>query len=109
MTYLLLKVLMTMSLLHAEGGISEKIFDYTVSAHGISVRVPSNGCTWRGSFSLEKAVHGGLRTVRFLREIPDQCRAYLPGGVSLRYSYAELGLEPSRPFFILNDLNSEGL
>lgn len=107
MSLLVLKVLMTFSLLHAEGTVPERLFDYTVSAGGIAVRVPSGGCTWRGSFVIEKGTVAGAPTVRFLRKWPDQCRAYLPGGVSLRFTHEELGLDPRRPFLILNELQSE--
>ena len=67
------------------------------------VRVDSNGCTQAADFELSVADTAPADiTVRRVRE--DLCKALVAEGVELRWTYADLGLEPGAPARILNPL-----
>lgn len=65
------------------------------------VRVGSNGCTSVSDFAV--SVTGGDPTeISIKREKPDLCRAIVPEGVELRWTYAELGLTAGVAARIMN-------
>ena len=67
------------------------------------VRVDSNGCTQAADF--EVSVSDNTPTEITLRRTkPDLCKALVPDGVELRWTYADLDLEPGTPARILNPL-----
>ena len=67
------------------------------------VRVDSNGCTQASDFEVSVDDHSPAKiTLRRLK--PDMCKALVPDGVDLRWTYADLGLEPGTPARILNPL-----
>lgn len=67
------------------------------------VRVDSNGCTSASDFELA-VTDGEPAEVTLKRTKPDNCRALLAEGVELRWTYADLGLEPGAPVRVLNPL-----
>jgi hypothetical protein len=67
------------------------------------VRVDSNGCTQASDFELS-VVDGAPAEITVRRVREDLCKALAPEGVELRWSYADLGLEPGAPARILNPL-----
>ena len=67
------------------------------------VRVDSNGCTQAADFELS-VVDGSPADVTVRRTREDLCKALAPDGVELRWTYADLGLEPGTPTRILNPL-----
>jgi len=56
------------------------------------VRVDSNGCTDASDFAVALA-EGDTTDVTLTRRTPDLCRALVPDGVELRWTYEDLGLE----------------
>lgn len=67
----------------------------------VIVRVGSNGCTRTSDFAVEVET-GTAVTLTFNREQPDVCRALVPDGVELRWSYEELGLTSGQAVAIRN-------
>jgi hypothetical protein len=66
-------------------------------------RVDSNGCTQASDFEVSVADKSPAQiTLRRIK--PDLCRAMIPDGVELRWTYADLGLEPGTPARIFNPL-----
>jgi len=70
-------------------------------AGGVIIRVGSNGCTRTQDFAVEVET-GATIALTFNREQPDVCRAFLPEGVELRWSYEELGLTAGQAVAIRN-------
>ena len=67
------------------------------------VRVDSNGCTQTADFELS-VVDGAPADITVRRVREDLCKALVAEGVELRWTYADLGLEPGAPARILNPL-----
>lgn len=67
------------------------------------VRVNSNGCTQASDFELS-VVDGAPADITVRRVREDLCKALVAEGVELRWTYADLGLEPGAPARILNPL-----
>ena len=64
-----------------------------VSANQITARVSSNGCTTKDFIGTDVRKSGeDSFTVGFYREKQDYCRANLPDGVALSWSFEELGI-----------------
>ncbi|WP_292089467.1 hypothetical protein [Brevundimonas sp.] len=66
-------------------------------------RVDSNGCTQASDFEVLVS-DGSPVEITLRRTKPDLCKALAPDGVELRWSYADLGLEPGTPARIMNPL-----
>ena len=56
------------------------------------VRADSNGCTSETAFAVHIADSDGPAQISLTRQSPDLCKALVPDGVELRWTYAELGL-----------------
>ena len=56
------------------------------------VRVDSNGCTQASDFSVS-VTDGEPAEISLVRDKPDLCKALVPDGVELRWTYEQLGLE----------------
>lgn len=67
----------------------------------VLVRVGSNGCTQTSDFAVEVA-DGETVDLTFTREKPDMCKALVPEGVELRWTYAELGLSSGKAVVVRN-------
>lgn len=67
----------------------------------VIIRVGSNGCTRTSDFAVQVET-GASVALTFNREQPDMCRAIVPEGVELRWSYQELGLVSGQAVAIRN-------
>lgn len=82
---------------------AEAIREARFADGALVVRVDSNGCTQASDF--EVAVADNTPTEITLRRTKqDLCKALAPDGVELRWTYADLGLEPGTPARIVNPL-----
>jgi hypothetical protein len=82
---------------------AEAIREARFADGALVARVDSNGCTQASDF--EVSVSDGSPTEITLRRTKqDLCKALVPNGVELRWTYANLGLEPGTPARILNPL-----
>ncbi|RYG19318.1 MAG: hypothetical protein EON96_03230 [Caulobacteraceae bacterium] len=82
---------------------AEAIREARFANGALVARVDSNGCTQASDFEL--SVSDNTPTEITLRRTkPDLCKALVPNGVELRWTYADLGLEPGTPARILNAL-----
>ena len=83
---------------------TETIFRYAIGSAGIAFQVNSGGCTDKNSFVVEKSLDGNQTKLTLVRMVPDYCKARLPGGVIVLYSFEELNLNPRSTFQIDNPL-----
>src|SRR5690606_7432732 len=70
----------------------------------LNVEVGSNGCTETSSFEV-KIKDGEPAELTLTRRTPDLCKALVPEGVTVSWTYAELGLEPGQPVRVLNPIS----
>jgi hypothetical protein len=103
--------LLSMSIV-AEERVIEELLGVTVSEDGITFQVASYGCTQKGHFSFErKEVFEALgpmlpafelnHFITLFRNKADLCKALIPSGISIFYSFEELGVEYGK-FYIEN-------
>ena len=80
----------------------EPVFAVSSAYEAISIRVSSNGCTTRADFTFYVERRGGGAAVAFARTKPDNCRSFARGYAEIVFPFAELGVEPQTPLFLLN-------
>lgn len=80
---------------------AETVYGARFDERGLTLRVPSNGCTRKEHFSLR--VSPGRETrVLAVRTRPDLCKALVRGGVEVTWSHAELGIRRGALVRIMN-------
>lgn len=93
----------------AEGSQWDREFGYVLGA-GVNPRGPdvsitavSNGCTQKEHFQPTVRGRGEDRfDVGFRRTTQDNCKALMPEGRQMTWSFAELGIPPNARVMILN-------
>lgn len=70
----------------------------------MNVVVGSNGCTEASSFEV-KIKDGDPAELSLTRRAPDLCKALVREGVTVSWTYAELGLEAGQPVRVLNPIS----
>ena len=70
----------------------------------LNVVVGSNGCTEASSFEI-KIKDGDPAELSLTRRTPDLCRAIVREGVTVSWTYAELGLTPGAAVRVLNPIS----
>lgn len=66
------------------------------------VRVGSNGCTEATHFSFDLTDRDGFTEIAVRRTTPDLCKALVPEGVELSWSYDLLDLQPGTRLVLVN-------
>lgn len=72
--------------------------------HALTVRVASNGCTTKADFAFYVERKGEAVILAFGRKRVDACRTVARAHADLTFTWAELGLSPQTPVFLLNPL-----
>ncbi|HBY44092.1 MULTISPECIES: hypothetical protein [unclassified Brevundimonas] len=70
----------------------------------LNVVVGSNGCTEASSFEV-RIKDADPAELTLVRRTPDMCRALVPEGVTVSWTYAELGLEAGQPVRVINPIS----
>jgi hypothetical protein len=86
-------------------GELEPLFDAMAGREGLTIRVASAGCTARPDFAFYVERRAGAVSVAFARRHVDVCKA-APGQTEITFSWAELGVVPGTPVFLLNPMAS---
>jgi len=87
-------------------GELEPLYAADAGRDAITIRVSSNGCTQKGDFAFFVERRGDAVTVAFGRKRIDTCRSFAMGRADLAFTWAELGLAPRTPVFLLNPLTA---
>ena len=82
---------------------AEAIREARFADGALVVRVDSNGCTQASDFEVAVADNNPVE-ITLRRTKQDLCKALVPNGVELRWTYADLGLDAGTPARILNPL-----
>ena len=82
----------------------EALYAARVGREALVIEVASNGCTAKPDFAFYVERAGEAATLSFARKRLDPCRSFAMGKTELSFTWAELGLDPRRPVFLLNPL-----
>ncbi len=85
-------------------GELEPLYSAEAGREAITIRVASNGCTKKEDFAFFLDHRGEAVTLAFGRRRVDVCRSFAMGHADLTFTYAELGVAPRTPLFLLNPL-----
>ena len=84
----------------------EPLYSALAGREGLTIRVASNGCTARPDFAFYVERRGGQATLAFARKHVDPCKSFAMGKAEIAFTWAELGLDPKAPDFILNPMTA---
>lgn len=77
----------------AGGGKGENLYGSLVTASDtVVITAYSGGCTSKDSFRADASRDDGVYRIQFDRVRPDLCKALVPDGVELTWTFAELGM-----------------
>jgi hypothetical protein len=82
----------------------EPVYAAKAGRDGLTLRVASNGCTQKPDFAFYVEKKGEAVEIAFARTRIDPCKSFAQGATELSFSWAELGLAPRTPVFLLNPL-----
>ena len=85
-------------------GELEPVYAATAGREAIIISVASSGCTAKADFAFYVERKGSAVTLAFARKKLDRCKSFAMGRTELAFTWAELGLEPRSPVFLLNPL-----
>jgi hypothetical protein len=82
----------------------EPLYGAAAGREGITIQVASNGCTNKADFAAYVERKESMVTVSFGRKRIDTCKSFAMGKTELSFTWAELGVAPRTPVFLLNPL-----
>jgi hypothetical protein len=84
----------------------EPLYSAQAGREALTIRVSSNGCTVKADFAFYEERRSGAVTLAFARKRVDMCRSFAMGQQEIAFSWAELGIDPRTPVFLLNPLTT---
>jgi hypothetical protein len=84
----------------------EPLYSAVPSKDALILRVASNGCTAKPDFTFYLERRAGAVTIAFARKRVDMCRSFAMAQQEISFSWAELGVDPKTPVFLLNPLTA---
>lgn len=83
------------------------VYGVTVSAAGVTVRVPAGACVRKSDFTVAVLKREPQSMVLFTPKRPEGCGTVGPGHTDLTYTLDDLGLKPGEGFILANPLAAE--
>jgi hypothetical protein len=83
------------------------IYGVTVSAAGVTVRVPASACVRKSDFTVAVLRRDPQSMVLFTPKRPQGCGPVGPGHTDLTYALNDLGLKSGESFILANPLAVE--
>jgi hypothetical protein len=84
----------------------EPLYSAVASRDALTVHVASNGCTAKPDFAFYVERRSGSVTIAFGRKRVDMCRSLVMARQEIAFSWAELGVDPKTPVFLLNPITA---
>ncbi len=84
----------------------EPVYSARAGRETLTFEVASNGCTQKADFAFYVERGGAVVTLSLARKRLDPCRSFAMGKTALIFTWAELGLDPQAPVFLLNPLSA---
>lgn len=78
----------------------EPLYSANAGPDSLTIKVASNGCTAKPDFAFYVERRAGTVALAFGRKHVDVCKA--AGEAEIAFTWAELGLDPKAPVFLLN-------
>lgn len=91
---------------HGPYGELEPLYAAVAGREALTISVASNGCTAKADFAFYLERRGGEVSVAFARKRVDTCKSFAMGRTEIAFPWAELGLDPRTPVFLLNPVTS---
>ena len=82
----------------------EPLYRADAGREAIVIAVASNGCTTKADFAFYVERRGDALSLAFGRKRIDSCKSFAMGRSELTFTWAELGVAPRTPVFLLNPL-----
>jgi len=82
----------------------EPLYRADAGREALIIAVASNGCTAKADFAFHVERRGEAVTLAFARKRLDTCQSFAMGKTDLSFTWAELGVAPLTPVFLLNPL-----
>lgn len=82
----------------------EPLYNADAGREALTISVASNGCTAKADFAVHVETKGQATTVAFARKRLDTCKSFAMGKTNISFTWAELGVAPRTPVFLLNPL-----
>jgi hypothetical protein len=82
----------------------EPVYGVIAGPTGITVRMPSNGCTKKADLTVAVSTNPPRPLILVARKHPDTCQSFAAGRAEITYAYSELGLKAGQPFSFANPL-----
>ena len=82
----------------------EPVYRADAGREALTISVASNGCTVKADFAFHVERRGEAVTLAFGRKRIDTCKSFAMGKTELTFTWAELGVPPNTPVFLLNPL-----
>lgn len=73
--------------------VAEALMGHFTTVGALNIQVRSGGCTLKKHFSFRKDFVGEVSKITFYRSHQDPCRARIPYGEILTFSFGELGFK----------------
>ena len=87
-------------------GELEPLYAAQAGREALTIRVASNGCTAKADFAFYVDRRGDGVGLAFARKHVDPCKSFVQGKTELVFNWAELGLAPRSPVFLLNPMSA---
>jgi hypothetical protein len=84
----------------------EPLYSAVAGKDGLTIQVSSNGCTAKDDIAFYLERRAGTVAVAFARRKVDTCRSFAMGKAEIAFTWAELGLAPRSPVFLLNPVTA---
>ena len=84
----------------------EALYRADAGREALTISVSSNGCTTKADFAFYVERQGEAVTLAFGRKRVDTCKAFAMGRAELVFTWAELGVPPRTPVFLLNPVTA---
>lgn len=84
----------------------ETVYSAVAGRDALKLEVSSGGCTQRADFVFYVERSGETATLSIARKRLDTCRSLIAAKTAISFTWAELGLEPYQPVFLLNPLTA---
>ena len=82
----------------------EPLYRAEAGRDALTIRVSSSGCTAKADFAFYVERRGEAVTLAFGRKRLDSCRSFAMGHTDLSFTWAEHGVPPRTPVFLLNPM-----
>ena len=95
---------LTLNFAQARSEKTERLLGFQYGPNGITFQVRSGGCTGKNDFDvIVSSTHP--KSIRLYRTNPRMCRAWMPFGTKIHYTFKEMGLSRGDWFEVENSLD----